>query len=149
HGTQIVCRRWLRGKESLPERALWDVGVLTCARGGAKENGDAFVVKRWDDCLLVGVVDGLGHGEHAQRAAVAAQQYVQTHYDQPMEKIFEGTGRACRGTRGVVMALARFLSPTELEWGSVGNVEVRAWSGEERIPFAIRRGILGAYPARV
>src|SRR5262249_26776027 len=76
-------------------------------------------------------------------------QYVQTHYDQPMEKIFEGTGRACRGTRGVVMALARFLSPTELEWGSVGNVEVRAWSGEERIPFAIRRGILGAYPARV
>jgi anti-sigma regulatory factor (Ser/Thr protein kinase) len=143
-GTQVLCRRWLRNHDTIAGRSAWEVGVFTRARNGMKENGDAFIVKEWDGHLLTGLIDGLGHGEPAQKAALAAQQYVQSHFDQPLDKIFAGTGRACRGTRGVVMALARFEACGEMSFASIGNIEVRARSEPERIPFACKRGYLGA-----
>jgi anti-sigma regulatory factor (Ser/Thr protein kinase)/serine/threonine protein phosphatase PrpC len=148
-GTQIVCRRWVRPPQETLMPRIWDVGVVTRSRRSAAENGDAFVVKEWKDNLLVGLIDGLGHGEPAQMAALAAQNYVQTHYDLPLDKIFCGTNRACRATRGVVMALARFLSRTRMSFASVGNVEARASCGRQRIPFAVQRGILGAQEIHV
>jgi serine/threonine protein phosphatase PrpC len=102
-------------------------------------NGDAFVVKRWSGSALVGVIDGLGHGQYASRAAQAARQYVESHYDQPLDAIFRGVERACHGTRGVVMALARFdygphnsqcdrdASEVKLTFASIGNVEARVF----------------------
>jgi anti-sigma regulatory factor (Ser/Thr protein kinase) len=148
-GTQIVCRRWIRPSQEALTPRVWDVGVVTRSRRSAPQNGDGFIIKEWKDKLLVGLIDGLGHGEPAQKATLAAQNYVQTHYDQPLDKIFSGTDRACRGTRGVVMALARFLSLTRMNFASVGNVEARALCGHERIPFAVRRGIVGAQEIRV
>ena len=41
------------------------------------------------------------------------------------------------------MALVRLTSPTQMEWASVGNVEVRAWSESVKVPFAVKRAILG------
>jgi anti-sigma regulatory factor (Ser/Thr protein kinase) len=142
-GTQILCRRWLRPRPDALLPHIWDVGVATRARHSAPENGDAFVLKESQGVLLVGLIDGLGHGEPAKKAALAAQQYVQTHYDQPLDKIFVGASRACSATRGVVMALARFPSITHLSFASVGNIEARA-SGARRVPFGVHRGILGA-----
>lgn len=142
-GTRILCRKWVKPEKKEPEFSVWDVGVFSRSCGGAQENGDAFVVKQWQGRMLAGVIDGLGHGEFAQKAAIAAQQYVQAHFDQPLEKIFLGAGRACRGTRGAVMALVRLTSPTQMEWASVGNVEVRAWSESVKVPFAVKRAILG------
>ena len=112
-------------------------------------NGDAYIVKEWNESLLVGVIDGLGHGEPAQKAAIAAQRYVIDHFDRPLESICEGVNRACRATRGVVMALARFTTPSELEFVNHGNIEMRAWSGDERRHFIARRGIFGAEPQEV
>ncbi len=55
-----------------------------------------------------------------------ARQYVESHYDLPLPAIFRGVGRACRATRGVVMALARFdWDQGRLSFASVGNIEVR------------------------
>src|SRR5262249_44552173 len=142
-GTRILCRRWLRAEPGPSAARTWDIGVFTRARGLAIENGDAFVIQHWGEELLIGIIDGLGHGEFAQRAALAAQRYVQSHDRQPLDKIFSGAGRACRATRGVVMALARFTSLTHLQFASLGNIEVRAWTGAERLPFALKRGILG------
>ena len=142
-GTQILCRRWLRPRPDATVPHIWDVGVATRARHFAAENGDAFVIKECQGMLLVGLIDGLGHGEPAKMAAMAAQQYVLTHYDQPLDKIFTGASRACSATRGVVMALARFPSSTQLSFASVGNIEARA-SGSRRVPFGVHRGILGA-----
>ncbi len=142
-GTQILCRRWVRPRSDLLLPHVWDVGVATRARRCAAENGDAFVIKETLGVLLVGLIDGLGHGEPAKKAALAAQQYVQSHYDQPLDKIFAGASRACSATRGVVMALGRFSSITHLSFASVGNIEARA-SGSRRVAFGVHRGILGA-----
>jgi anti-sigma regulatory factor (Ser/Thr protein kinase)/serine/threonine protein phosphatase PrpC len=144
-GTHIVCRRWLRNEcHAAPAPpSPWDVGVVTRARRSAPENGDAFVIRRWQEKLLVGVIDGLGHGQLAQQAALAAQQYVLNHYDLPLSKIFSGAGRACRGTRGAVMALTRFEAPGRMSFASLGNVEARAWHKSQRMPLHVQRGILG------
>ncbi|PYV95671.1 MAG: hypothetical protein DMG89_20780 [Acidobacteria bacterium] len=123
----------------------WQVGVATRPRRHAIANGDAFVIHEWDSNLLAGVIDGLGHGEPAQQAALAAQLYVQSHYDLPLDKLFCGVSRACRGTRGVVMALAHFESPTAMTLANLGNIEMRPWTGAERLSIIVQRGILGGH----
>ena len=55
-------------------------------------NGDAFVVRQWAESALVGVIDGLGHGQFAHRAAETARQYVENHFDLPLDQIFRGVG---------------------------------------------------------
>ena len=67
-----------------------------------------------------------------------------THYDLPLDRIFLGVSRACRATRGVVMALARFPSPKQMNFASIGNVEARVCGSQERVPFVVRRGFLGS-----
>ncbi len=49
------------------------------------------------------VVDGLGHGEHAESAAKAAVQYVGHHLAQSLDDLFAGSNQALRNTRGVAM----------------------------------------------
>jgi hypothetical protein len=87
----------------------------------------------------------LGHGQFAHRASEAARHYVEQHFDQPLENLFRGVGRACRATRGVVMALVRFdLALGKIVVASVGNVEVQLLGGSKSFNPIVRRGILGA-----
>ena len=143
-GTRVLCRRWARPASGAPSRKLLEFGVATRARQGASHNGDTFIIKRWNDHLLGGIIDGLGHGPYAQRAAHTARHFVEEHYDQPLENIFRGVARACRATRGVVMALARFDSDAHLSFASIGNVEAKVWGTLKPPSFLVQRGILGA-----
>jgi serine/threonine protein phosphatase PrpC len=118
--------------------------VATRSRGFGQLNGDAFVVHQWAESALVGIIDGLGHGQFAHRAAETARRYVETHFDQPLDQVFRGTGRACRTTRGVVMALARFdWGEGRLTFASLGNILVRVFPRAEPFHFLIRRGVIG------
>jgi serine/threonine protein phosphatase PrpC len=122
-----------------------DFGVATRAYHLMPENGDAFMVKQWEGGALAGVIDGLGHGQFAQRASHAARHYLEQHFDQPLDSLFRGVERACRATRGVVMALARFdLANQKVTLGNVGNIEVRLIGNAERFSPIVRRGIIGA-----
>jgi anti-sigma regulatory factor (Ser/Thr protein kinase) len=145
-GTTVVCTRWLRLDESSPSRCPLEFGAATRAYPTMTVNGDAFVIKRWRSSALVSVIDGLGHGQYAHRAAQAAKQYVETHVDQPLEAIFRGVGRTCRATRGVVMALIRFDFPGDdihFSFASIGNIETRVFGGTNRQQFVVPRGIVG------
>ncbi len=158
-GTRIVCRRWLRPQagpavvtSAIVQSAIvypWQVGVATRPLHLAAANGDAFVIRECDGRLLVGVIDGLGHGEAAQVAALAAQGYVQSNYDMPLDRLFWGVNSACRGTRGVVMALVRFESSTAMTTANLGNIEIRTWTGTQRFEVTVQRGFLGAQEDRV
>ena len=144
-GTHVVCTRWLRGASSpRAGRCPLDFGAASRAHPGMRLNGDAFVIKRWDERALVAVIDGLGHGQYAHRASQKAREYVERHVDQDLTRMFRGVGRACRATRGTVMAVARFdWDAGELTFGTVGDVAARVFQSREPIHFRIRRGILG------
>jgi anti-sigma regulatory factor (Ser/Thr protein kinase) len=143
-GLRVVCHRWIRPKMGgLAARSL-EFGAATRPCHNLHENGDAFVIKCWEEGALAGVLDGLGHGPLAQRASHTARQYIEQHFDQPLENLFLGVERACRATRGVVMALARFdLRANTLTLANVGNVEVRTVMGAVPLKINIRRGVLG------
>jgi len=124
-GTQITCLRWRREPtwKTIPFPVSF--GVATRAYRNLEFNGDAFVVKHWNKFALIALIDGLGHGQYAHIAAQTAREYIENHYDQPLDVIFRGAGRACRATRGVVMALARFdwqEEPIKFKFASVGNI---------------------------
>jgi anti-sigma regulatory factor (Ser/Thr protein kinase) len=143
-GARIVCRKWRReyGPSILPCPLTFGAATRPWRNGDV--SGDAFVIKQWAESALVGVIDGLGHGQFAQRAAQAARQYVESHFDLPLAQIFRGVGRACRATRGVVMALARFdWARQRMALASVGNIEVRVYPRAEPVRFIVRRGIIG------
>jgi anti-sigma regulatory factor (Ser/Thr protein kinase) len=149
-GTCIVCRRWVRptGHRTLLERL--DYGAATRPHPLMTVNGDAFVLKQWSEGVLVGVIDGLGHGQFAHRAAQTAWQYVESHFDQPLVAIFRGVERACQATRGVVMALARFdCSPPpsvcRVTFASIGNIEAHLFGSPQPVHFLVRRGVLGLH----
>jgi anti-sigma regulatory factor (Ser/Thr protein kinase)/serine/threonine protein phosphatase PrpC len=143
-GTHIVCRKWLRQYQPSLRSCPLAFGVATRPRDFGQVNGDAFVIQQWAENALVGIIDGLGHGQFAHRAAETARRYVETHFDQPLDQVFRGTGRACRATRGVVMALARFdWGEGRLTFASVGNILVRIFPRAEPFHFVIRRGVIG------
>lgn len=143
-GLKVCCCRWTRPRAHAPFPRQLEVGVATRARRNEVENGDAFVVRLWEQGALAGVIDGLGHGEHAERASQAARAYVEDHFDQPLARLFHGVGLVCRRTRGVVMALARFdLAARKIDVASVGNVEVRLFGAGPHPNLIVRRGILG------
>jgi anti-sigma regulatory factor (Ser/Thr protein kinase) len=143
-GTRIICRKWLRKYDVSIKKCPLTFGVSTRPRPPYQLNGDAFVVVHWFESSLVGIIDGLGHGQFAHRAAQSARHYVESHFDLPLDQIFRGTGRACCATRGVVMALARFdWGNSRLSFASVGNIAVRVFPRSDPFHFIVRRGVIG------
>lgn len=143
-GTYIVCSKW--GKlPANPSRACpLDIGVATRPKPDYEQNGDSFVIVRGEDYVLVGVIDGLGHGPPAQLAAQTARRFVESHAEQSLEALFQGADYACHGTRGCVMALARFdWRLGKMLFASVGNIEARVVGALRPFNFTIRRGIIG------
>lgn len=155
-GTHVRCVRYLRldaDSCALPlPRYVLDIGVASRAFPGYTDNGDAFVTKQWHGGSLVGVIDGVGHGQSAELASRAARQYVEKHHTLPLQTLFTGTHRACHSTRGVVMALARLapiphIAPHDpvmtLSFASIGNIETRLVGGAEHANLLVKRGIIG------
>jgi len=60
----------------------------------------------WAGKALLCIVDGLGHGQGAEQAAMAALGFVEGHYHQPIPEIFARCDEALRCTRGVAMGIA-------------------------------------------
>lgn len=150
NGTTVRCRRWLRAAKPSGPSPL-DFGVVCRPKPGERVCGDAFVLRTWAESALVGVIDGVGHGQPAHQASRKAREYVESHYDQPLDRLFRGTSRACRGTRGAVMALAR------IDWragtvglASVGNIELKFLGMPRPHNLIAPRGLMGlrAQPVR-
>lgn len=143
-GTRILCKRRLRAPAPLPSRLPLSFGVASRAKPGHSPNGDSYLIKRWDEQVLVAAIDGLGHGQGAFRASQAARHYLERHHDLPMQALFAGANRACRGTRGVVVAVARLdLEAASFAYGSVGNIEGRLWNGHGLRSLPAQRGVVG------
>jgi hypothetical protein len=105
-------------------RRLIDWGIAQVALAGQTVSGDRHLVRPCRDGLLLAVVDGLGHGEEAARAAEIAVSILGKHI---RESVFELIGRcheALKGTRGAAVSLARFHDAFgTMTWLGVGNVE--------------------------
>lgn len=115
---------------------LIDWAVATLALAGEEESGDLHVVAPFDGGVLVGVIDGLGHGPEAAVAARNAAETLARHPHEPVEILLQRCHEGLRGTRGAVITLASFDERAgTMSWLGVGNIEgtlLRADPGNDR-----------------
>ncbi|TMK86450.1 MAG: stage II sporulation protein E (SpoIIE) [Actinobacteria bacterium] len=106
------------------ERALLEWGVAAWTLAGQGESGDLAVVVSFPDGMLAAVVDGLGHGPEAARAARAAARVLRKFPGERADRLVERAHDLLKETRGVVMTLAHFNGTDDtLTWMGVGNVQ--------------------------
>jgi negative regulator of sigma-B (phosphoserine phosphatase) len=122
--------------------------VASAALDG-QASGDLHVVCHDEHRSLLGVIDGLGHGPEARRAARECAATLETFADAPLLNLVGYCHEALRGTRGVALTLCRVeRARGDLEWLSIGNVEglvLREGSPRKRAHAAVlqRGGVLG------
>lgn len=103
---------------------LIDWAVAAMALAGQTRSGDLHVVKTFPGGTLVGVVDGLGHGEEAGEAADIAVATLEAHAQEPVDSLVKRCHEKLRGTRGAAITLASFRAfDLAVSWLGVGNVE--------------------------
>jgi anti-sigma regulatory factor (Ser/Thr protein kinase) len=101
------------------------VGGILSARPGEQESGDAWGVVWRAGVTTVVIVDGLGHGPDAAKAAANGLDEVaaQAPADDPVT-LLGRMDRRLAGGRGAVAAVAR-LTRDELTFGGIGNIGAR------------------------
>jgi negative regulator of sigma-B (phosphoserine phosphatase) len=116
---------------------------------GEEQSGDHHFIKRLNGSLLIGAIDGLGHGQEAAEASRAVVAVLEAHCDQPLESLFRICHKGLAGTRGVVMTLASLNSVDQsLTWAGVGNVEGRLLRADKESShpeetLLLRSGVVG------
>jgi hypothetical protein len=117
----------------VPESPLAEWGVAGLVHPGQVESGDRAVFAPFDGGLLLGAVDGLGHGEEASAAAGKAVDCLESHRTEPLISLVRRCQSRLQGTRGVVMSLAVYSAHDQkLTWIGIGNVEGVLLRGNSR-----------------
>src|SRR5436190_181140 len=99
----------------------WGVAQLTLP--GEHECGDRYLVEPFEGGALVALVDALGHGSEAARAAEAAVVTLGRNAKESLEVLLQRCHAGIRGTRGATISLALFdWRQRTMTWLGIGNV---------------------------
>ena len=150
HGTTIIFRKRAVAPDETEGggEAIW--GAMTRPVNGQENNGDAYIIKRFDDRQLLAIIDGLGHGTGAMEAAQEAVASIEKDALQPVETIIRSAHNALRSTRGAVAGVALIDCETGvIEYAGIGNTDFRAFGGRESLKFISLNGTLGSRLDRV
>ena len=100
-----------------------DYGVAARTKKGETACGDLHFVKRFEAGVLLAVIDGLGHGEEAAKAAQTAAAMLDQHASEPLGPLMERCHKALAGSRGVAMTTVSIRTVgNTLSAIGVGNV---------------------------
>lgn len=117
---------------------------------GQTESADRPLIRIEPDYALVGAVDGLGHGEEAASAAIAAIQTLESARERSVIALLNRCHERLLPTRGVVMSIATInMGDSTMTWVGVGNVEgLLLRADPEASPryesLLLRNGVVGA-----
>lgn len=152
-GTTVITRKWLhrpplaqhsRQDDAVRGLGLLRYGICTMPAYGAEVNGDAYLIREYDDQALLAVIDGLGHGERAAEASCAAVEYLRTNYRQELVAMLAGCHQALKRTRGAVIGLARVnVATATLTCSGVGNIRIKSSGAHPARPVSVP-GIIGS-----
>ena len=120
------------------------LGYVTRAKGNGAHCGDQCAWWEDEDCVVMCLADGLGHGPNAEEAAVAAIAFVGANRHLPLPELFTRCDAALRQTRGVAMAVAVVdIRRASLTYAAIGNIRCLMRNGRER-RLGSDFGIIGA-----
>lgn len=76
------------------------------------------------DELLIGVIDGAGHGDEAAATSQLASALLKRHAGNSLDSILKYCHDGLCGARGAAISVAAFNTETsEMTWAGIGNVE--------------------------
>ena len=136
HGTVVVAR-FGKGEHS------GEIGAVSIPFRGERVNGDGWATAATNGSRTVMVVDGLGHGEPAHEAAVAACQVFATSSGTPADRL-RTIHDGLRHTRGAAVAVAE-LDPNagKMRFAGVGNISATMVDPTARRSAVSLHGIAG------
>lgn len=152
-GTRIIAKKWKnrtagpvisRQKYYIPENGHMKYGIISVPVHGARVNGDAYVIKEFDDKSLIAVIDGLGHAESAHKASSKAADYIQKNYKGNLTSIIEDCHRALHLTRGAALGIVSVdTEKSKLKYAGVGNIGIRLLAGNSVSSLVSVPGVVG------
>jgi anti-sigma regulatory factor (Ser/Thr protein kinase) len=144
-GTVIFARvAQKRGTRPAAPAQRFHHGSVSVAATGETQCGDAWSLVQRDGQAAVLMVDGLGHGPEAERAALACvAAFEAAAFDAP-EVSLARAHAAMRSTRGAAAAIAQLdIDADTVAFCGVGNIAARLTSGVEDRSFLCQHGTLG------
>lgn len=127
-------------------RVEW--GIAGRPLDGYEPSGDLHVAVPYDGGILMGVIDGLGHGVEAAVASREAAHVCEIHAGRAnLLDLMTLCHGALKHTRGAVLSLAAIdLAAGSLEWVGIGNVEgilLRGPPARGKESLLLRGGVVG------
>ena len=147
-GTALRLEVWA-GAPPPPEAEL-EVGAVCLPKTGEDVPGDGWLLEGSGDYRTIMVVDGLGHGPNAARAARAATEAFAAHPAATPGALMQICHGALAATRGAAGAAAR-VAPAKRHgsFAGVGNIACRVETTGERRQLVSHSGTLGHVMRRV
>jgi anti-sigma regulatory factor (Ser/Thr protein kinase) len=147
-GTALRLEIWA-GAPPPPEAEL-EVGAICLPKPGEEVPGDSWLLETSGDYRTIMVVDGLGHGPNAARAARAATEAFAAHPSATPGALMTICHGALAATRGAAGAAARIaLSKKHGNFAGVGNIACRVETAGARRQLVSHSGTLGHVMRRV
>ena len=119
-------------------------GAVCRAKQGQSISGDVYVVREYaEGQALISIIDGLGGGIEAERAARLAAQLLEQYPDYPLQDLIRRSHTALHSTRGAVIGILRLeQASNHATYVGVGNIGVQVYSRQPIKPIS-KNGILG------
>jgi phosphoserine phosphatase RsbX len=119
-------------------------GAVCRAKQGQSISGDVYVVREYaEGQVLISIIDGLGGGIEAERAARLAAQLLEQYPDYPLQDLIRRSHAALHSTRGAVIGILRLeQASSHATYVGVGNIGVQVYSRQPIKPIS-KNGILG------
>lgn len=147
-GTALRLEVW--GTSALPPAEDVEVGAVCVPMSGEEVAGDGWLLRASGDCRTIMVIDGLGHGPNAARAARAATEAFAKHDALAPGALMQICHAALASTRGAAGAAARVdAAKRQGTFAGIGNIACRIESTGQRRQLVSHSGTLGHVMRRV
>ncbi len=148
-GTALRIEIWATSQTPALDGDL-ELGAVCLPQKGEEVAGDGWLLEPSGDYRTVLVVDGLGHGPNAARAARAATEAFAAHPSATPAALMQICHGALAATRGAAGAAARVTaSRKEGTFAGIGNIACRVESTDQRRQLVSHSGTLGHVMRRV
>jgi len=110
---------------------------------GERHSGDVVVIVRTEEYVLLGVIDGLGHGKEAADIAQKIKSYIETHSHEAVDILLQNAHEHFKGSRGAVIGLAKIQNSGSLNYVGIGNISCKIISNTKEFTLLSKDGALG------
>jgi len=110
---------------------------------GEKNSGDLPFYFHRENALLLGIVDGLGHGAKAHLVTLQIREHLEQYWHNDVLKMFTNLDRTLQTSIGAAIGMAYVdLLNGKMEYAAVGNTQAYVL-GETTYRFISKDGVVG------